>query len=155
MVRITNVGKVPIRDQKQQWNKDNIQIFVLSLYLGWSRSGWAPRSSRNTWSQRASRKHRQRWAAGPPRRAGETLAFYLTWSFVPVSVLRSLILQLLRLIYESHCAEDPAQKTRCSFSLSWTLYSVLGSDILHLLLHLCSWQMLPYQWHGFKNTWIV
>ncbi len=43
-------------------------------------------------------------------------------------------------------------KTRCSFSLSWTLYLVLGSDILHLLLHLCSWQMLPYQWHGFKNT---
>ncbi len=102
MVSITNVGKVPIRNQKQQWNKDNIQILVLSLYLGWSRSGWAPRSSRtsrNTWSQRASRKHRQRWATGPPRRAGETLAFYLTWSFVPVSVLSSLILQLLWLIW--------------------------------------------------------
>ncbi len=110
MVRITNVGKVPIRDQKQQWNKDNIQIFVLSLYLGWSRSGWAPRSSRNTWSQRASRKHRQRWAAGPPRRAGETLAFYLTWSFVPVSVLRSLILQLLRLIYESTVLKTPLRR---------------------------------------------
>lgn len=56
----------------------------VSLSAGWSRSGWSPRTSRNTWSQRASRKHRQRWATGPPRRTGETLAFFLTWSLVPV-----------------------------------------------------------------------
>lgn len=82
----------------------------VSLSAGWPRSGWSPRTSRNTWSQRASRKHRQRWATGPPRRAGETLAFYLTWSLVPVSLLSSLILQLLCLIYESHCADNPCSE---------------------------------------------
>lgn len=52
----------------------NFHHFSASLFylpIGWSGSGWAPRSPRASWTIWPQRKHGQRWSPGPPRRAGK------------------------------------------------------------------------------------
>lgn len=151
MVSITNVGKVPILDQKQQWNSFQIRysntcslsVFrVIKVRLGPQvpqdlQEHLVPEGLQETQAEMGRRATQEsRWdTCSLSQSCASVLCLYLYWAHSFYSCCDS---------YVSHCAEDPIQKTRCSFSLSWTLCSVLGSDILHLLLHMCSWQMLPY-----------